>query len=281
MKESTCVLVVLVIICTGLLLPASGCFEKTDKRAEIEQLQALYTETENKVSHLTDFFFALSDFDLENSLFLDNARKAIEASRADAEELHGDLETLRDFKYSGEMQQLKSDITEYCDRVDASLAEMEEMYQPLLDLLQAIEPTLREEAVITQMDAPKSDAEFTDRITRICTALVSTMSGIEQVQVPDTLKNYKLLLTKMFGALQGAANGLLALANGQGAQVDLNSLNTNPDMDRFQQVLALNAPLMQDIKESLMVYGLDDCMQKVEDDFFDLFLRSGKEEDNG
>jgi hypothetical protein len=270
--------VVLAIICAGLLLPASGCFEKTDNRAEIEKLHALYLETESKVSDLTDFLDALSDFDLENAPFLDDARKAIEASRADTEELRGELNALRGFKYSGDLQQLGSDIADYCDRVERALTELDEMYQPLLGLLRTLEPTLREEAVITQMEAPKSDADFTDRIIRICTALDNTMSEIGQVQVPETLKNYKLLLTEMFGALERASKGLLAMATGQGGQVDLNS---NPDMDRFLQVQELNAPLMLDIKESLMVYGLDDCMQKVEDDFFNLFLQLEREEENG
>jgi hypothetical protein len=275
------VFIVLMIICLGLLLPASGCFEKTDNRAELEQLDALYMETENKVNHLTDFFFALSEFDLENALFLNDSRQAIEESRADAEELRGELEALRSFEYKKELQQLGSDISDYCDRVEEALNELDEMYQPLLDLLQVMEPTLREEAVITQMEAPQTDADFKDRITRISTALESTVPGLEQVQVPETLKNYKLLLTEMFGALQRAAKPLLDLATGQGVPTDLNTLNTNPDMDRFMQVLALNGPLMLDIKESLIVYKLDDCMQKVEDDFFDLFLQFGMEEEKG
>ena len=278
MKKSCCVLVALSIICTGILLTLSGCSGKVDNRDDLEQLDTLYTETENKVSHLTDFFSALSEFDFENALFLENARKAIEESRAFAEDLRGDLETLRKFNYSGELGPLGSDITDYCDRVEESLAELDEMYQPLLDLLQTLEPTLREEAVITQMEVPGSDAEFTGRITRICVALESTMPELEQAQVPESLKNYQLLLADMFGALQRAANSLLALASGQAVQVDLNS---NPDMDRLGQLMSLYDPLLLYIKEGLKVYSLDDCMQKVEDDFFDLFLRSGKEEDNG
>ena len=52
-------------------------------------------------------------------------------------------------------------------------------------------------------------------------------------------------------------------------------------MDRLRQLMSLYDPLLLYIEEGLKVYSLDDCMQKVEDDFFDFFLRSGKEEDNG
>ncbi len=98
--------------------------------------------------------------------------------------------------------------------------------------------------------------------------------------MPENLANYKLLQTKMFGALHQAQQR--AAGSGVRAgdrQIDLNG--SNPDAGPVSRSYwNCNAPLLLDIKDSLMVYKLEASTQKVEDDFYDLFLQIGSEDED-
>jgi hypothetical protein len=261
----------------SLLVSTCGCAGREDGLRDLDRIHELYVDTQEKVGHLTDFFFELEEFDLENTEYFSNATKAIEESRSLAEELQGELNELGGFNYGDEMEKLGTDLAEYREQVGEALGELGEMYQPLLDILKALEPTLKEEAAITQMDTPQTDSDFAERITRITDALDITMKDLEQIRVPETMNTYKLLQTEMFGALQRASNALLALAQGQAVNVDLNN---NVDFDRYMSLSGLSDTVVLDLKEPLKVYNLDACQQKVEDDFYDLYLKVSSEDED-
>lgn len=275
-RNTGAIALALLLVVTAAMMNASGCSSKIPTRDELEQIHATYIDMGSKINQLTDFFEALRKMNMENAAFLQNAREAIDESEALSQELKGDLEALRSFEYQGELQQLGEDIEEYCVKVEEVLLELNELYQPIRTLLQAIEPALREEVALTSMEVPENDAATLERLSRLESALATTMNSLQQVQVPETLKNYKKLLEKMFEALGGAVDGLIRYARGEMAGV---SLDSNPDLDRFNQLLELNAPLMLDIQDGLKVYHIDPCMQKVEDAMYGLFLKYGAEDE--
>lgn len=256
-----------------VVVSAMGCTGSSVSREQTEEIDTVFRTGSSRISEITSFITALEDFDFENAGFLDNAVSAVTASRDAARELQASIDGLSGFDYDGDLEPLGTYIQEYAAAALEAVGELEGVYAGLLDILQAIEPVLREEAVITQLDEPGSDAELLERLTRLRDALDPSLAALAEIEVPTLLIEYKSLLEEIFTLLRKTVGDLIAVVGGTSSNIDMEN---NPDFQRMQELMIEYQPLVQRLYESLAITRMDALVEKVELEINRLYL-----EENG
>ena len=252
-----------------VVVSAMGCTGSSVSREQTEEIDTVFRTGSSRISEITSFITALEDFDFENAGFLDNAVSAVTASRDAARELQASIDGLSGFDYDGDLEPLGTYIQEYAAAALEAVGELEGVYAGLLDILQAIEPVLREEAVITQLDEPGSDAELLERLTRLRDALDPSLAALAEIEVPTLLIEYKSLLEEIFTLLRKTVGDLIAVVGGTSSNIDMEN---NPDFQRMQELMIEYQPLVQRLYESLAITRMDALVEKVELEINRLYL---------
>jgi len=246
-----------------------GCSGSSVSGEKIEEIDAVFRAGSSQISEITSFITALEDFEFENAGFFDSAVGAVNRSAEAAQALRESIETLSSFKYEGALEPLGTYIDEYVAAALEAVGELEGVYAGLLDILQAIEPVLREEAVITQLDEPGSDAELLERLIGLRDALDPSLAALAEIEVPTPLIEYKSLMEGIFTLLRKTVGDLIVIASGTSPNVNLEN---NPDFQRMQELIAGYYPLVQRLYESLEITRMDALVEKVELEINRLFM---------
>jgi hypothetical protein len=166
------------VVCIALF--SMGCNGSGASREKMEEIdKALRTGT-SRLTETTAFVAALEEFDFENAAFLEGALNTLDQSRDAAQALLASIDELQALSYGGGLSSLEGYVEEYSTATVEAVEELEAIYTGLQGILQAIEPVLREEAVITQLEEPGSDAELLGRLQRLEAALHGYPHDLEQ-----------------------------------------------------------------------------------------------------
>ena len=258
-------------ICLGLF--HAGCGGSGFSREEVEEIDTAFRAGTSSIGEATAFVRALEDFNFEDAAFLDNAVKAVDSSRAAAQRLLASVEEMQGFSYDGALSTLGGYVEEYTALAVKAAEELESVYDGLDGILQAISPVLREEAVITQLDEPGSDAELLDRLGKLDAALKTSLAELPGIEVPALLAEYKSLLEGIFTDLHKLILDLIAAASGQ---VSDENMENNPDFLHMQELIADYPRVVGEIEDNLEISRIDPRVEKVELELNRLFL--GEEE---
>jgi hypothetical protein len=257
------------LILALLLIPlviSAGC---GDSRRKVEQIDEAFREGSVRLSQTTAFQEALEEFNFENANFLSNALGRIEASREAAAAVLSSLDELGSFKYKGSLQGLGEYVQEYRREMAGALEELEEVYKGLEEMLRAIEPALKEEAVITQLEAPQSNEEWIRRLKSLKEALNVSVAALDRVGVTALLSEYKALFSELLSTMLKLADDLMSVASGQIPNVELEE---NPDFVHIQELMASHVPAVHRLCEGLKIHDIDAAVEQVELEINRLYL---------
>jgi hypothetical protein len=246
-----------------------GCGGSDVSRGEVERIDEVFRAGISNLLETTSFIPVLEEFDFENAGFLDSAVNAVNTSRNAALELRASIDKLSGFDYQGALEPLGGYMEEYKTAAADAVAELEEIYDGLDDILQAIGPVLREEAVITQLDAPQSDAELLDRLDRLQSAMDPSLAALAETEVPAALLEYKSLFTEILTVLRKLVGDLIATARGLSPNMNMEN---NPDFLRVQELMAGYQALVQQLYEGLGITRMDTLVEQVELEINRLYL---------
>jgi hypothetical protein len=252
---------------------STGCAAGGFSREELEEIDTAFRAGTSRLAGTTAFIGALENFDFENAEFLGEAISAVDSSRDAAQGLLASAEELEGLSYKGALSPLGGYMEEYTATVFGALEELDGIYTGLQGILQAIEPTMREEAVITQLDEPGSDAELLDRLERLDAALDSSLAELPGIEVPALLVEYKSLLTGIFTTLQKLVRDLIGAASGQVAN---ENMENNPDFLYMQELLAEYVPLVWELYDNLKIFGVEPLLEKIELEINRLYLEESQ-----
>lgn len=259
-----------VFVCLAVL--AVGCGGGSVSREEVKEIDAVFREGTSSLSGTTTFVAALEDFDFENAAFYDNAVYAIGTSRDAARRLRASVEELLSRDYGGDLEELGEYMREYGDAALEAVAELDAVYDSLQDIMEAVEPILREEAAITQLEAPQSDAEWMERLERLDAALQLSTSELAGVDVPPLLAEYKAFFEELLATLHKMTVELMATVAGQAANVEMEN---NPDFIHMQEMLDDYLPMVVSMYDGLRITMIDPLVEKVELEINRLYLGEG------
>ncbi|MDY6794758.1 MAG: hypothetical protein SWK76_05700 [Actinomycetota bacterium] len=136
-------------------------------------------------------------------------------------------------------------------------------------LLRAIDPALREEALLIQLEAPQSDQEWLDRLNSLEAALQPTLALLESVDVPPLLGEYESLLMDLFSTLYDLARKLKSLVTGSVANEEVEN---NPDFINVQELLEIYEPLVGGLYGKLRPSVIDPYIKAVKLEIDRLYL---------
>ncbi len=179
------------------------------------------------------------------------------------------VEEMSTFDYRGGLSALGGYVEEYTVAVVEAVEELDTIYEGIKDIFQAIEPVLREEAVITQLEAPGSDADLLERLGRLDAALDLSLEELPGIVVPSLLGEYKSLFEGIFTTLQKLVQELIAAATGG---ITDEEMENNPDFEHMQGLLADYVPLVEALHERLRITSVEPLLEKVELEINRLYL---------
>jgi len=268
-KNRLSLIVAVCLLAACLYLTCSGCGNGGFSPEKLEEIDAVFRSGTSSLAGTTAFISALEDFDLENAAFLDDALSAVDASREAAQMLLASVEELQGFTYGGALSTMGGYMEEYAALAVEAVQELNGIYDALQGMLQAIEPILREEAVITQLEAPSSDAELLDRLGRLSAALDASLAELPGIEVPAQLAEYKSLLEGIFTKLQKLVRDLTTTVSEQNAEEDM---EYNPDFISLQESMEDYSRVVGELYDSLEISSIDPLVEKVELELNRLFL---------
>ncbi len=254
--------------CMGMALFAWGCGGGAS-REKIERVDEAFRAGASRMAETTAFVAALEEFDFENAGFLEDTLDALDRSRDAARAVLASVAELRGLSYEGDLAALGEYVDEYSTAAVESVEELEGIFAGLQGILRAIEPILREEAVITQLEAPRSAAEWLERLRRLEAALDASLPELVEVEAPLPLEEYGTLFAEMLSILRKLVGDLIAVVTGQAPNVNMEE---NPDFLRMQELMAGYIPCVESLYESLKITGIDPLVEKVELEINDLYM---------
>lgn len=259
------------LVCAVLCAP--GCGGGTVSRETVEEIDTVFREGNSQLVAVTAFLAALDDFSFENAAFYEDTMQAIEESREAASGLRRSAEELASIDYRGNLDEVGKYTMEYCDAVLLAVDELEAVCDSLQDILEAIEPILREEAVITQLEAPRSNEEWLQRLYRLEAAAGPSAAELAEVEVPPALAEYKALMDDLFSTLHKMTSEIIAVSSGQVANVEMEH---NPDFLHMQELQESYPPLVEELYERLLISAIDPLLEKVELEINRLYLEESE-----
>ncbi len=238
-------------------------------REEVEEIDTAFRAGTSSIDETTAFVRALEKFDFENAAFFEDAMSAVDASRAAALRLLASVEEMEGFSYDGALSTLGGYVEEYTAFAVEAVEELDGIYDGLEGILQAIEPVLREEAVITQMDEPGSDAELLGRLgssTRLWKPRWPNCRGsrspLSWPSISPCSKASSPTCTRWSVTSYAAASG----------QAPNENMENNPDFLYMQELMADYPGVVGEIEDNLEISRIDPRVEKVELEINRLFL---------
>jgi hypothetical protein len=261
----------LLMVCMGVCLTACGAGGFS--REEVEEIDTAFRAGTSSIDETTAFVRALEKFNFENAAFFEDTMSAVDASRAAALKLLASVEEMESFSYDGALSTLGRYVEDYEPFVVEAVEELDGVIDGLSGMLQAIEPVLREEAVISQMEEPGDDSELLGRLQKLDAALATSLAELPGLEVPVQLAEYRSLLVGIFTSLHKVVRDLKAVASGQTTNV---TIENNPDFLRMQELMADYPGVVGEIEDNLEISRIDPRVEKVELEINRLFLEEGQ-----
>lgn len=258
------------LILAVAVLSSAGCGRGSISREEVERIDEAFRRGSSRLAETTVFLDALERFDFENAAFLADALAGIEAGRAACSELRASMEELAAFAYHGGLEELGRNVEEYSAAMGEAVEELAAVYGGLEEILLALEPTLREEAVITQLEAPRDDAEFLERLQRLDAALKESLAALQGLEPPAPLRDYRDHFQQLLSVLDKMVEDIIAVIEGRVPDVDVEH---NPDFLLYQQLMGAYPSQVEGIFEKLKIAGIDPLVEKVELEINRLYLQ--------
>jgi len=252
-----------------LLVSTAACSGGLSLQERVGEIDAAFRAGNAMLSETTAFVEVLKEFDFENAAFLESTLSALDASEDAAQGLLASIDELNAVEYEGDLASLGGYVREYSTAAVDTVGELQEIYEGLRAVLLAVEPVLREEAVITQMEAPGSDAELLERLESLDAALSSSLAELPGVEVPPFLVEYKSLFVDLLNTMRKLVGDLITVVSGQAANI---KMEDNPDFLRVQELLASYQPLVEELYGNLAITGIDGLIEQVELELNRLYL---------
>jgi len=256
-------------VLAGAAFLTAGCGRKAVSREDVERIDEAFRKGSSRLSEATAFIDLLEKFDFENARFLEDLRAGINAGREACGEIGASLDELAACHYPGPLGELGGRVKEYSAALGEAVEELQGVYDGLDMIMPALEPTLREEAVITQLEAPSSDAELLERLERLDVALGSSLAVLDELETPPLLSDFREYFTQIFSVLNKVVADLIVVTRGRMPNPVMES---NPDFLRLQQLMADYPALVEGMREKLKVSALDPLIEKVELEINRLYL---------
>ncbi len=250
---------------------AAGCGGGGARREKVERIDEAFRRGSSRLAETTAFVDCLERFDFENAAFLQDVRAGIETGRVACAELKASVDELSALAYPGELERLGRYVEEYAPVMVEAVGELEEVYDGLEEIMLALEPILREEASVTQLEAPRSDAEFMGRLRGLDAALAESLSSLERLEPPPLLREYGDYFERLLSVLDKLVDDLIAATRGLAPGKDV---EYNPDFLSFQQLLSSYPFLVESLSNKLKVAGIDPLMERVELEINRLYLEN-------
>jgi hypothetical protein len=267
-KRSRKITAAAIVVSLLALMQAPGC-RSASLQERVGEIDAAFRAGISQLIGTTAFVGALESFDFENAGFLNDVIDALGTGRSAARELMVSIDALRGFDYGGELAPLGRYVEEYSSAGDEAVNELQGIYSGLEDMMLSIEPVLREEAAITQMEAPQSDEEFLERLARLDAALTPSLAELNKLEVPVLLQEYKALFEDILTTLHKLVGDLIAVVSGK---VPDEEMESNPDFMHLSDLLAGYLPLVDRLYGDLKVTAIDPLVEQVELEINRLYL---------
>ncbi len=256
-----------ILLCSSV----SGC-GAGNQYEKLVNIDTSFREGSSNIMEATAVISALGEFDFNNAGFYERAIAEVRSSRDAAGKVLKSSEELAGYSYNGELQRLGGYLATYLDQVKAALDEMEAIYDGIEKLLNAIEPILREEAVITQLEAPQSDAEWMERLKHLDAALEASLSELRSVNVPEKLDEMEAFFLELLTTMQELVREIL---NAFGSRSTGEMVENNPHFARIQSILNDYPYIIDNLRSNLNIYNIDKSIEAVELEINRLFLEKG------
>ncbi|MDI6875054.1 hypothetical protein [Candidatus Solincola sp.] len=215
---------------------------------------------------------ALFDFDFENASFLDDARSAIKSGQDAVETASQALDDLSSIDFRDKLVRMGELVSGFIPPARQALEELSLFYEELESLLLAVEPLLREEAIITQLEMPRDQAEWRERLERLRQALETTLQALAGLSIDSVLSDYHAYFLEVAAALIKVVEQIinrLPLANLE------KDIGVSADFGRVREMLDAYPLVVEGLKERLMIFSLDPLISEIELEINRLYVESG------
>jgi len=226
-----------------------------------EEIDAVFRAGTSRLAEATACINAIREFDFENAMFLEDVRDALDTSGGAMMELRESIDGMEGLDYSGALADLGIYVEKYSSAMSGALDELEGVCAGIAGIMDSIEPVLRAEAVITQMEAPLSDEEFKERLARLDGALAPSLAALAELEVPVVLHAYRALLEEIMTTLHKLVVDLTAAVNGLTPEITPTS---NPDFLHLRELLAGYPSVVEELGGSLKINSVDELVERVE-----------------
>ncbi|MEJ5186520.1 MAG: hypothetical protein WHT46_05510 [Candidatus Geothermincolales bacterium] len=238
--------------------------------AAIDQVDRLLGEVAERLERVWSTVDAWKGFDFEDASFTARIDASLHESRIAADELSGLLFEL-DRDYSGFLENLQPLISELISKCREGLKELVPALEELSALSKAIEPVMREEAVITQMEAPRSDQEWLERLRRLEGALKASLPALKNLSPGGSrFPGLKNALLEIFSLLDEMVRRLASSLPGRAGQ---RNISIEDKFDRMQDLIRGWDGLVDREFSGLSIFKLDPHLERVELEINELLLR--------
>lgn len=260
-------LIVLVLVLFSV--PWQGCVGES--RKTVERIDDLVGDVAAGLEVIWSVKDALKRFDFEDSSFMARVNAAVHHSRLTLEELDGLLCELEGMDYTGHLKRLGESVHELIARCREGRMEAAQALGELARMMEAIEPVMREEAVITQLEAPRSDQEWLGRLIRLRDALEPSLEKLKSASAAVVyLKGLKTSLFEILTLLHDMVNRLMTvLGSGKGWQ----GVSIADRFDRMQALISDWESLVEKEFSGFSLFQLDPWLERVDLELNELLLR--------
>jgi hypothetical protein len=249
-------------------LSATGCSQGVSQ-AEVSNIDKTLREGSSRIPEVTGFLGALKEFDFENANFYQNALSSIGTSKNSLQIWRASIDKLSKAKYGGGLAQLGEYMQGYIDATLATSAKLDGVYEGLDNVLKAVQPILKEEAVISVLEEPGSTTVLLDRLEKLKTAAQTSLDNLLPIEVTDLLASYKALFQQLVTTLLSLINNLIAVVSTGSTTIDT---ERNPDFDNLTQLIASYPAVIQELSDELNVSTIDASLEQVELEINRLYL---------
>ncbi len=240
--------------------------------ARLEQADGYMRDFEEALRGADLCLRALSRFDLENALFLEEVGEAMESGKESVRTSVRALEELSAIPYQDGLERLGDLVHDFVPPARRALEELDAFYRDLGSILAAVEPFLREEAVITQLEVPQSSAEWRDRLEGLRRALDATLQGLEGLSVEPVLSEYRAFFVELCGALHKVVTAIISRFPDIRLDEDI---GISEDFGRVRRALDAYQRVVLGVREELAIFSMDPQLGEIELEINRLFVERG------
>lgn len=260
----------LVSASVALFMIAAGvCGCGGASRKDVEAIDELFRAVVSDLSEAAEFLDRLEDFDFENASFSAGVVSGTYTGQEACARARESVDELASFDCRGELAELGSRMGEYTNAALALLSDLDTAAGDARGLVQAMEPALREEAVITQLDMPADEQELQERLQRLDAAIGESLQALSALRVSDLVSPFHSFFAELFTVMRKLVTDLKAVTRGADPGTEMEE---SQDFARVQEMLAAYPMLVDELRGKLKIADMDPLEERVELEINRLFL---------